>query len=114
MSGEIIQMSSKQNMIFEPRDLDQASPATVSRCGMIYLDSFSLGETALIKSWLKYEVPEFLGKVQKEKIQMLFDWLMEPCLDFVTKHCEQLVYCSRMHLTRNFLKLFTSMLEELR
>lgn len=112
MSGEIIQMSNKQNMIFEPRDLEQASPATVSRCGMIYFDPAILGEKSLIKAWLDNSVPKFLLKSQLERIHLLCNWLIEPCLDFVLKNCDQFVYCSRMHLTMNFIKLFSSMLEE--
>ena len=133
MSGEIIQMSSKQNMIFEPKDLEQASPATVSRfgeglkkkvsqieilsyfrCGMIYLDTAILGTKSLIKAWLKNEVPTFLDKSQKQKIELLAMWLIEPCAEFVTKNCEQFLFCSKMHLTVNFLKFYSIMLEELR
>ncbi len=40
-------------MMFEVADLSQASPATVSRCGMVYLEPSILGLEPFVECWLK-------------------------------------------------------------
>ena len=39
-SGEIIKLSPVTTMLFEVRDLDYASPATVSRVGIVFIEPF--------------------------------------------------------------------------
>ena len=39
-------------MMFEVEDLIYASPATVSRCGMVYLEAKNLGFEVLLKSYI--------------------------------------------------------------
>ena len=49
-SGEIIKVSKGMTIIFEVEDLQHASPATVSRCGMVFLENKSLGWKPILKS----------------------------------------------------------------
>ncbi|PVD24893.1 hypothetical protein C0Q70_15383 [Pomacea canaliculata] len=114
MSGEIIQMNNKQNMIFEPQDLEQASPATVSRCGMIYMDPLQLSWEPLIASWMRTRLPDILTKEQREMIKLLFEWILPPCLGFVGKYCRHILTCHPMHLTASALKLYECLMEDVK
>eukprot|EP00064_Thunnus_orientalis_P010890 superscaffoldBa00001518_g10919 len=112
MSGEIIQMSAKMSLIFEPADLEQASPATVSRCGMIYMEPQQLGWSPLRDSYMN-TLPESLSTEHRELIMDLFDWLVQPCLDFIDTECRFVVQTSPIHLAYSLMKLYTCLMDEI-
>uniref|UniRef100_A0ABD2X5S3 Dynein heavy chain 7, axonemal n=1 Tax=Trichogramma kaykai TaxID=54128 RepID=A0ABD2X5S3_9HYME len=71
MSGEIIQLAPTTSMIFEPMDLEVTSPATVSRCGMIYMEPVSLGWEPLLLSWMN-TLPKSFGEHRKTQLRDMF------------------------------------------
>ncbi|NXM04479.1 DYH7 protein, partial [Tyrannus savana] len=106
MSGEVIQMSPQMTLIFETMDLSQASPATVSRCGMIYLEPSQLGWGPLVTSWLS-KLPEPLNsKDHQDLLQGLFDWLIPPALKVRQKKCKELVPTSNTNVVVALTRLF--------
>ncbi|XP_015730364.1 dynein heavy chain 12, axonemal isoform X3 [Coturnix japonica] len=106
MSGEIIQMSLQMSLIFETMDLSQASPATVSRCGMIYLEPSQLGWMPLVTSWLN-TLPEPLNlQEHQDLLQGLFDWLIPPALQVRQKKCKELVPTSNSNVVVGLTRIF--------
>ena len=52
-NGERIRLQDSSALLFEVADLKYASPATVSRCGMVYIDSNNLGPETVWQRWLR-------------------------------------------------------------
>ena len=106
-------MSNNMNLIFEPADLEQASPATVSRCGMIYLEPHQLGWRPFKDTYMEHTLPKNLTPEHIEQVSDMFDWLIQPCIDFIRLECKMLINTSTIHLVFTFLRLFHSLLDEI-
>ncbi|XP_068243599.1 uncharacterized protein [Palaemon carinicauda] len=59
-SGETVPIPPDMVMIFEVLDLSQASPATVSRCGMVYVGNETISWHVIMHFWLHHnaKIPE--------------------------------------------------------
>ncbi|KAJ3286989.1 Dynein heavy chain 7, axonemal [Borealophlyctis nickersoniae] len=109
-SGEIIQLSSTMSLIFEVRDLAVASPATVSRCGMIYMEPSRLGwRDTLMISWMNKDI---LDEDQKKLLTSMFDWLVNPCLQFIRRECVELSDTTDSNLVTSLMQIYESLLDD--
>ncbi|XP_050986096.1 LOW QUALITY PROTEIN: cytoplasmic dynein 2 heavy chain 1 [Labeo rohita] len=84
-SGERIQFGPNVNFLFETHDLSCASPATISRMGMIFLSDEDTDVGSLVKSWLKREDEDNRMNLENwlnDYFHRALDWVLKQS-DFV-------------------------------
>jgi dynein heavy chain len=72
-NGQRIKLKAEMKCLFEVNDLAVASPATVSRIGVVYLTPSDLGWMPFAKSWSQRALPSNCPVWAKERIMLLFE-----------------------------------------
>lgn len=67
-------------MLFEVFDLQYASPATISRCGMVYVDPKNLGYAPFYERWAKMKLEKY-SEVMYESLKELYSKYVPICID---------------------------------
>ncbi|XP_060586003.1 dynein axonemal heavy chain 6-like [Ruditapes philippinarum] len=89
-NSERIKFTPYIHMLFEVQDLAVASPATVSRCGMVYVDADELKWMPYVHKWM-HQWEDRLKDEVKTYIMDLFERYVELGLRFVSKKCTQVM-----------------------
>ncbi|KAM6459278.1 dynein axonemal heavy chain 14 [Liasis olivaceus] len=84
-NSERIYLSPGIRMIFEVDSVSQASPATISRCAMVYVDPTDLGWEPYVKTWLE-SISEIIPENSIEYLESLFHSSIKLGLAFLNKH----------------------------
>lgn len=98
-------------MLFEVADLEEASPATVSRLGVVYVTPADLGWKPYVQSWLPNGVPENVPEPLRLRIMELFDTSFQDGLDFQRKELLEPVRTVDLQLAASLCSLLQSFLE---
>ena len=113
-NGERIKLNATMNMLFEVQDLSVASPATVSRCGMVYISEEDLGVMPYVRSWLSRQW--WLNELQEEVREEVYTSFLTKIQDtlskglvFLRKKCKEDLPTSDVNITQSLCALFEAL-----
>uniref|UniRef100_A0A7S0PNJ6 Dynein heavy chain n=1 Tax=Micromonas pusilla TaxID=38833 RepID=A0A7S0PNJ6_MICPS len=111
-NGERIKLNPiTMRMLFEVQDLAVASPATVSRCGMVYMPPNELGWLPYVTTWANTQLPEAMTDETKAYILSLFNKTIDGGLSFVRKNLKEAIPTVDINLVTSLTALFKSLVQ---
>lgn len=112
-SGQIIKLKPTMTIMFEVEDLSQASPATVSRCGMVLMEPKQLGHTPLITSYCN-NLEKLIEKKIVDTIRSQMHYLSDISVEFTLKFGKFPVPTDPNFLINSMLNMFECFVKDWR
>ena len=106
-----IPLGDNMNIIFEVDDLKEASPATISRNGMVLCEQETIDYEDMILSYSQ-NLPSYFDIKMKNHFKIISIWLCQPILSFIYRYCKFGLPSDKYHLIRAFLDVFDCFLKE--
>lgn len=116
-NGERIRLQNHCKLLFEVSDLQYASPATISRCGMVYVDSRNLGYKPYIMSWLFSWAPaedqDHLSSLFEKYATPVIAWVLQGVEgDDLVKRPQQAIPVTNLNMMRQLTTLLDTLLRD--
>ncbi|KAF5308522.1 hypothetical protein FQR65_LT06187 [Abscondita terminalis] len=102
INSDRITMPEQVSLLFEVGDLTVASPATVSRCGMVYNDYKDWGWQPCVTSWIESQSRR--GKEYQEIVRF-FEYYLNIILEFKRLNCKETVVTSELNVIKSLCRL---------
>eukprot|EP01064_Diplonema_japonicum_P034643 TRINITY_DN7253_c0_g4_i1.p1 TRINITY_DN7253_c0_g4~~TRINITY_DN7253_c0_g4_i1.p1 ORF type:complete len:4646 (+),score=1368.52 TRINITY_DN7253_c0_g4_i1:87-14024(+) len=131
-SGDRLNMTENMKVCFEPENLNNASPATVSRAGIIYVSDAELGGAIGRGEWKPWDpviraklyatrkeerivpcdCPVVLSKEVSDMFMHLYEKHVDAAIKFYTKECNVIMSCGCAHQLINSYFLLVALLDD--
>eukprot|EP01041_Mallomonas_annulata_P001585 gene1585-3062_t len=108
-NGQRIKLKNEMKCLFEVMDLAVASPATVSRIGVVYLTPSDLGWMPYVSSWVNRSLPQSCPDFVAPHLLSLFERVFTKGLAYQRKKCKEPVETVDIQLVISLCTLFESL-----
>ena len=108
-NGERIKLPGSMHMLFEVEDLEVASPATVSRCGMVYMEAVHVGLMPLVHTWAAGEIGDLLPE-EVPRLVKLLDKHLPQLIGYIRRHGTEKIVTTDMNLLTSCLTVLSALL----